>query len=57
MARCIQLDMDCAAICRLAVGYMARSSELAAVVCELCAAICEECGKECAKHPISSNTA
>jgi hypothetical protein len=53
MARCIQMDIDCAAICRLAVGYMARGSELAADVCELCAAICEECGKECAKHPMA----
>ena len=53
LARCIRLDMDCAAICRLAVGYMARGSELAADVCELCAAICEECGKECAKHPMA----
>lgn len=24
MARCIQLDLDCAAICRLAVSYMGR---------------------------------
>jgi hypothetical protein len=29
MARCIALDMDCAAICRLASGYMAPGSEFA----------------------------
>jgi hypothetical protein len=52
MARCIQLDIDCAEICRLAVGYMARGSELAADVCELCATICEECAHECARHPM-----
>ena len=52
MARCIQLDIDCAAICRLAVGYMARGSELAADVCDLCATICEACAQECAKHPM-----
>ena len=53
MARCIQLDIDCAAICRLAAGYMARGSELSADACELCAAICEECAKECARHPMA----
>ena len=49
MARCIRLDIDCAEICRLAVGYMARGSELAADVCELCASICDACAQECDK--------
>ena len=50
MARCIQLDMDCAEICRLAVGFMARGSELAADVCDTCATICDACAQECTKH-------
>lgn len=50
MARCIQLDIDCAEICRLAVGYMARGSELAAEICEVCATICDACAQECARH-------
>jgi hypothetical protein len=50
MARCIALDIDCAAICRLASGYMARGSPLAAEVCEACARVCDACGEECAKH-------
>lgn len=50
MARCITLDMDCAAICRLAAGYMARSSEFAKQLCELCAQVCQACGEECGKH-------
>jgi hypothetical protein len=50
MARCIQLDIDCAGICRLAVGYMARGSELAAEICEVCATVCDACAQECAKH-------
>jgi hypothetical protein len=50
MARCIALDMDCAAICRLAAGYMARGSDAAKAVCGLCADICQACGDECAKH-------
>jgi hypothetical protein len=50
MARCIALDVDCAAICRLAAGYMARGSELAPRLCAMCAEVCEACGEECAKH-------
>lgn len=50
MARCIQLDIDCAAICRLAAGYMARGSELAGAICEVCAEVCDVCAQECAKH-------
>jgi len=52
MARCIQLDMDCAQICRLAVSYMCRGSEFAADLCDVCADICEACAQECAKHPM-----
>ncbi|MBN9373611.1 four-helix bundle copper-binding protein [Hydrogenophaga sp.] len=50
MARCIALDMDCAAICRMAAGYMARGSEFAKCLCQLCAEVCQACGDECAKH-------
>lgn len=50
MARCIALDIDCAAICRLAAGAMARGSECAATICAACADVCDACGEECAKH-------
>ena len=49
MVRCIALDIDCAAICRLAAGAMARGSEMAKMICTVCADICEACGKECEK--------
>lgn len=52
MALCIQLDTDCAAICRLAAGFMARGSDHAAAVCRVCAEICEACGEECSRHPM-----
>lgn len=52
MARCVALDMDCAAICRLASGYMARGSELASTICQACAEVCEACAAECSKHPM-----
>jgi hypothetical protein len=50
LARCIQLDIDCAELCRLAVSYMSRESEHAEDACELCALICEACARECAEH-------
>lgn len=50
LERCIRLDLDCAAICRLAVSYMARGSELAGMICETCADVCEACAQECEKH-------
>ncbi len=50
LARCIRLDIDCAAICRLASGYMARGSECANTICRACADICDACAEECEKH-------
>lgn len=50
MARCIALDIDCAAICRLAAGYMARDSAFAMELCQQCAKVCQACGDECGKH-------
>ena len=57
MARCIALDMDCAAICALAAAAMARDSEHAKAICTLCATICESCGDECAKHQMAHKIA
>jgi hypothetical protein len=50
MAKCIALDIDCAAICQLAAAAMARGSAHASAVCKVCAEICKACGEECAKH-------
>lgn len=50
MARCIELDIQCAQFCRLAASAMARGSEFAQAICQLCAEICETCGEECAQH-------
>jgi hypothetical protein len=52
MARCIALDIDCAQLCRLAAGAMARGSEVAQVICAACAQVCDMCAEECAKHPM-----
>ncbi len=50
LAECIRTDVDCAALCRLAAGYMARGSEFAHEACELCAEICAACAAECERH-------
>ena len=49
MARCIELDRDCADICSLAVQLMSRGSSYADKLCAICAEICQACGDECAK--------
>ncbi|MFL6675845.1 MAG: four-helix bundle copper-binding protein [Massilia sp.] len=52
MARCIALDIDCAQLCRLGAGAMARGSEAAGIICQACAELCDICGDECSKHPM-----
>ena len=50
MAECIRLDMDCAAVCRLAGSLLARGSDFSSALCRTCAEVCDACGDECAKH-------
>ena len=50
MARCIQLDMECAAICLITAQMMSLGSAKAIDLCRLCADICITCAYECAKH-------
>jgi len=50
MARCIQLDRDCADICAMAACLMTRDSAYAAAFCKLCAEVCRACAEECGKH-------
>jgi hypothetical protein len=50
LARCIRLDMDCAAMCQLASSAMQRGSDLAPQICGWCAELCDACGTECMKH-------
>ncbi|WP_407061763.1 four-helix bundle copper-binding protein [Burkholderia vietnamiensis] len=47
LARCIALDIECAQLCRVASGAMARRSTLAPQVCALCAQACEACAAMC----------
>lgn len=50
MARCIQLDMECAAVCYASAQLMSLGSERAVELCRVCAEICEACASECQKH-------
>ena len=51
-ARCVQLQMDCAEICRLTAAFTARNSELAAQLGWLTAEVCDTCADECERHPL-----
>lgn len=50
MAKCIQLDNECAAMCYAAAQMMSLGSNHAMAICRICADICESCAKECSKH-------
>jgi hypothetical protein len=50
MARCIQLDMECAALCYASAQLMSLGSSKTAELCRLCAAACQACAAECTKH-------
>ncbi len=50
MAECIRLDVDRAAVCRLAASYTARDSRFAQLICMACAQVCSACAEEYSKH-------
>jgi hypothetical protein len=50
MASCIELDMDCAAICNLAASFISRNSKFSKEILPLCHNICIACAEECEKH-------
>jgi len=52
MTRCIELDRDCADICRLAATLMARQSDYVKEFCRLCAKVCRDCAEECGRHQV-----
>ena|ERR1051326_709602 len=50
LKRCMQLDQDCAEICRLTGAFIERGSENEGLLLKLCAQVCERCAEECEKH-------
>lgn len=55
MARCVQLDMECAAICYAAAQLMSVGSDQAKEICRICADMCDACGTECGQHTQSEH--
>lgn len=50
LARCIQLDLECAAICNAAAQVMSLNGQYAEEICKVCADICFACAEECERH-------
>jgi len=50
LSHCIQLDIECAAICRSAVELMSLGSGYSEALCQVCADVCNACAEECEKH-------
>jgi len=50
LIRCINLDLECAAMCRATAEMMSLGSNYSNELCEICATICEACAVECQKH-------
>ena len=50
LARCVQIDRDCADICALTSEYISRESEFAPALASQCAVVCDSCAQECEKH-------
>ena len=50
LARCIQLDIDCAQLCQLVASFVARDSTHAVPLMDECAELCNVCADECEKH-------
>jgi hypothetical protein len=52
MIRCIQLDIECAAMCRSASELMSIGSEHSLQLCRMCANVCSACAEECEMHDV-----
>jgi hypothetical protein len=50
LRKCIQLDIECAAICRAAAELMTLGSDFSAHLCRVCADVCNACAAECEQH-------
>lgn len=50
MARCIRLDMECAALCHASAEVMSLGSGYSSNLCKICAEACRACAEECEKH-------
>lgn len=52
MARCIQLDMECAALCYAAAQVASLGGAKAKDICRICGELCTACAIECGRHDV-----
>ncbi|HUR30806.1 MAG TPA: four-helix bundle copper-binding protein [Saprospiraceae bacterium] len=52
MAKCIQLDLECSAICYATAQLMSLGSDQVPAISKICADICELCARECDRHEV-----
>lgn len=50
MAKCIQLNRECADICAFLEHALMRATPFASDLAAVCSKVCEACGSECQKH-------
>ncbi|MBB1647411.1 four-helix bundle copper-binding protein [Sphingobacterium siyangense] len=50
LKKCIQLNLECAAICSAAVNVLSLDGKFSKELCRLCIDICNACADECEKH-------
>jgi len=50
MVKCIELDRQCASVCRAAAELMSMGGTHATLLCSACADICDACARECEMH-------
>jgi hypothetical protein len=50
LARCAAMAFDCALVCRLLSGAIARRSQFTKELAMACAQVCEACATECKQH-------
>ncbi len=49
MKKCIELTLECAALCAATAQLISMGSERAKDLCRLCAEVCEACEAQCSK--------
>lgn len=50
MTKCIELNIYCAEVCRLAASLVSKGELFMPEICGFCAKVCNACADECARH-------
>lgn len=50
LAKCIQLNLECATVCKAAAELMSFNSSFSGKLIELCMDVCNDCAAECGMH-------